>query len=156
MSFSLHTIRKFQKPLIFGLAVFLIAAFGIPWSQLFRQGAQRTDEVYMTIRGRDVTVSEMRDFVLRWAKVNPRLADEYENLLYEHLKRQMVLIDEARRAGLSVSDFEVRKAASLHGYLLRSALVEIARAMRIKKITRFRTAKGIKNSNRYEVISKRS
>ena len=128
MAFTLHSIRKYQKPLIFGLAVFLMIAFGVPWSDVFRQDRGSTDRVYITIRGREVRVSEFLDFRDRWVKVNPRLREYDVDELHSYIQQQMVLVDEAERAGLTVPAEQIRQALMLQGPLLRGALVEVAKA----------------------------
>jgi len=106
-----------------------MAAFGIPLDDLFGRRAKRirrgteTVDVY----GTQIPADEWDTFVIRWVRYNRQIAEGGKDV-DSTLKRQYVMIQEAQRAGLVVSDEEVRKAASKHGWLRQYLFAEVLAA----------------------------
>ena len=124
---SLQAFRKYQKPLLFGLAVFLMAAFGIPWDDLFGGRGRMISsgkEVVFKVDDRKVSAQEWSRFVDRWAKYN-RQALENDKDAEGTLRKQFILIREAQKAGLTVSDEELARLISKHGKIRQYIVVEL-------------------------------
>jgi len=128
---NLHTFRRLQKPMLFGLAVFLMAAFGFPWDQVFRTMRARNTggtEV-MRMSGRKVTQAEFNGFDQRWRTVLPDLARRYSGeQLVEQIRQQMRMVFEAERLGLTVSDAEVARQVAKSGQMRQYVTVEFLEA----------------------------
>ncbi|HUW35398.1 MAG TPA: peptidyl-prolyl cis-trans isomerase [Planctomycetota bacterium] len=131
MSLKLQSFRKYQKPLMFGLAVFLIAAFGIPWDDLFggraRMMAGRPDGVAFEAGGRRVSMEDWTRFAQRWMRYNRR-AMENDKDPEATLRKQFILIGEAEKAGITVSDEELARLISKHGDIRQYIIVELLTA----------------------------
>lgn len=129
MAFSLHSIRKYQKPIIVALAVFLMIAWflGGMLRDLLEQGQSGLDQPVIIIRDHEITREEFGDFSSRWTKVDYRLAQQPWAELEQALKDNLALVYEARRAGLAVSDEELRAGLAKQWRILRRADLEIVR-----------------------------
>ena len=119
-----------QKPMLFGLAVFLMVAFGVPWDDWFggraRRGGQMTGkEAFMKIDDREYSVKDWQEFAFRWGTliINKESADR-EN----QLQRHFVLLQEAKTAGLQASAEQLRQTVRTIPMLRQHVVVEIVQA----------------------------